>query len=236
MFHDPSGLIIEIRGTEEHKHDIMRYLRQLTRDHLYVEVLGEGHWRVRHQARSLAMARQVIRIDNARTAGTNMIRQLLTNGRHTTTMRIGYSMSGLTNIFSPDSQRGASTPGLGGGSGGTVYFDPNRAEYVYTEDWNGGNRRKEPVPNQIVLGHELIHALRSVNGNMRTDRNLRPEYVYRTATAQDRTLRREEAETIGLDHYRMIDGVRTRINASTWDTTENSLRREQGILRRRVEW
>ena len=66
---------------------------------------------------------------------------------------------------------------------------------------------------QIALGHELVHALRTMNGNRK--RNETGSYLY--------------YDNGYIDHIRQ-DG--TYANASEWYFTENSLRAEQGFCKR----
>lgn len=77
---------------------------------------------------------------------------------------------------------------------------------------------------QIALGHELVHALRTMNGNRK--RNETGSYLYYDNGYK---VRQEELDTIGIDHIRQ-DG--TYANASEWYFTENSLRVEQGFCKR----
>ena len=59
---------------------------------------------------------------------------------------------------------------------------------------------------QIALGHELVHALRTMNGNRK--RNETGSYLYYDNGYK---VRQEELDTIGIDHIRQ-DG--TYANAS----------------------
>ena len=54
---------------------------------------------------------------------------------------------------------------------------------------------------QIALGHELVHALRTMNGNRK--RNETGSYLYYDNGYK---VRQEELDTIGIDHIRQ-DGT-----------------------------
>ena len=108
---------------------------------------------------------------------------------------------------------------LGVGSGGTIYFNYKDSIVVDTVDYAAGDPLYEYVPKEIELGHELIHVLRYMGGyrkNVAVER------------AKDGVANIEEYETTGLDYY--LDGKLVR--ASTWKTTENALRRENGYNER----
>ncbi len=79
---------------------------------------------------------------------------------------------------------------------------------------------------QMALGHELIHALRSMKGN-RKSTNLKGTNLMNGADNEYWT--QEEFDTVGIDYVR-DDG--TYADASNWYFTENSLRSEHGYSQR----
>ena len=199
-FVDPSGLRLEIAATPGRRDIIMSNLQQLTNDTLsWTECWQYNVWIVGYNSASTRG------VDLP--AGTGMIRRLINNAQ-TVTIRFGANVLGRSNVIQSYD-----------GGGSTVYFNPNQQIRTITSDWSGNNPRYEVMPSFIVLGHELIHALRHMGGNSRTGE----VYLVNVPPNYDRRISREEAETIGLDHWR--DGVMR--PASTWLTTENALRREQ---------
>lgn len=114
----------------------------------------------------------------------------------------------------------------GAGSDSTIYF--NQAHPAYTEVEGVG---KVESPGYITLGHELIHALRGTNGNVKYSTDETPLGVYFPGDGtKGYNIKREEAETTGLDYADTLN--HKVVLPSTWDTTENSLRAEQGLPKR----
>lgn len=97
----------------------------------------------------------------------------------------------------------------GVGTGSTVKYNPEVAIWMYDDEGN-----KITSPPQLVLGHELIHALHNSNG---TNQGTDPDP---NAPASEPTIPKEEAYTIGTGSW---DGT---------SPTENSLRSDLGLPRR----
>ena len=91
------------------------------------------------------------------------------------------------------------------------------------------------APSEIALGHELIHALRAMGGNMiYFDKETKTGYgSYSYLDEKDRMkpgyAKMEELATTGISYMRP-DG--SWADAGNWVTTENALRREHGYGRR----
>ena len=93
----------------------------------------------------------------------------------------------------------------GTGSDSTVYFDKNSNPLIQTVDSETGKIIPKERPNQIGLGHELIHAEHIVSGE-----------VQLTKSAGD-NIYDEEKATVGIQYNRPND------------ITENDLRSEQNV-------
>ncbi len=59
---------------------------------------------------------------------------------------------------STSAHQGEARPYNSGASGGIIEYNPGAAVWIYTRDANG-NLRAVPQPPQVLLGHELVHAL-----------------------------------------------------------------------------
>jgi hypothetical protein len=101
----------------------------------------------------------------------------------------------------------------GDGSDTTVKMNFNLQPKVLVRDSDSGNVIEEEAPSQIVFGHELIHADRSMRGealnyNLKSNQgtNAKPDMVPQ-----------EERATVGVKHNTLKD------------ITENDLRSEQNI-------
>lgn len=79
----------------------------------------------------------------------------------------------------------------------------------------GGYDIPEQMSLQITIGHEMIHALRMMNGNFKD-----PGYYI----DRDNGIPYEEYEVTGISYY---DSNGNYVDCAYWVTTENALRREQ---------
>ena len=176
-----------------------------------------------------------------RDIGTELIRDLL-NSRHVVRIHLNFpdDEGGFepSSIFNTESRINASTPGVG--SSTNVNINNLDSHYTIVADldenwnwdwnWTGIESRIEEMPAHIILGHELIHALRvSLGDYMRTDN---PEndryYSFRSPhpirVVGNRRSSLEEILTIGLAHRQQLN--ETSIIPGVWRITENALRRE----------
>lgn len=110
-----------------------------------------------------------------------------------------------------------------------VYFNPDYtpSQWSYVDGEGYGYRTK---PNFIVMGHELVHVVRRMQGKER-DRSYSGYYL--GGPEPRKTLLRnekpEELETTGLDYVKVIDGDwtnTTQVEASKYYYSENALRLE----------
>jgi len=195
MYIDPDGREIvvptSLKGSQRRK--IVRNLRKLTNDKLSYNK-STGKVTVRKS-----------RTGN-KTAGTTLVNNLISDTK-STTITIGTSGNKANATNWADAQNGT-------GSDATVSFDPKSNPDIPTEDSKTGNVSGEKRPNQIGLGHELIHADHINNGDvdLTTDTNT---YKDATGTTVTQTVKKEELRTVGLK------GVKA------GDITENNLRSEQ---------
>ena len=100
----------------------------------------------------------------------------------------------------------------GKGSDATVSYHPEVAIWGYDAAGN-----KISMPPQVVLGHELSHALHDMKGTAQTESNADPDP---NAPKSQPNIEKEEAQAIGTGSW---DGT---------SPTENSIRSELGLPRR----
>lgn len=203
MMFDPSGLAIYV---PENRNEIQEYLKLLTRDEIYID--SSGYVQISKYNLNA----------NEKSVGTELIYRLISDKVNTCTIKIGDS-----NGATPSNIDFASKSGVGSNVEVTFKSDYLKQDVVPVLAENGEiiNERQAV---QIALGHELVHALRTMNGNRK--RNQTGSYLYYDNGYK---VRQEELDTIGIDHIRQ-DG--TYANASEWYFTENSLRAEQGFCKR----
>lgn len=164
--------------------------------------------------------------------GTNLIRDII-NSEHVCMIQVTNEKN-KTSVFD---EIGSST--LGMGADAYIYFnaDPLFNSFLteYVRKDGGIGTRYEAAPPEIMLGHELIHAMRAMAGKLILDRT--GVYEYKSADGwfgnkgriKQKIDKIEELETTGISYMRP-DGVW--INAADEYTTENALRREHGYGRR----
>ena len=208
---DPDGREIVIptslKGSE--RRVIMRNLRKLTNDKLsYDKSTGQ-----------VSISKQ--RTGN-KTSGTTLISNLISDTK-TTTIVVGAKGSG--NSAKADSRTATGNVDWtnatnGAGDNATVSFDPTANPDIPTVDPKTGNVSGAKRPNQIGLGHELIHADHINNGDV----DFTPAtHTYNDANGNPttQTIITEELRTVGLQ------GVKA------GDVTENNLRQEQRKTRKK---
>ncbi|GHT25321.1 hypothetical protein FACS189430_11780 [Bacteroidia bacterium] len=108
----------------------------------------------------------------------------------------------------------------GVGSDAIVVFDAvQNISQIPTKDPNTGNVSPQSLPYELALGHELVHADRSMKG-VAVDYSMNTTHTYKDANGNTVTQSRpkEDMETVGLHgHYKY---------------SENKLRKEQGLNER----
>lgn len=197
---DPDGREIVIptslKGSE--RRQIMRNLGKLTNDKLsYDKSTGQvtiGKQRTGSKAK-----------------GTELISRVI-NSSNTMTITVGAKGSGNS-----ESDVNSANAINGVGSDVNVSFDPTSNPDILTVDPKTGNVSGKKRPNQIGLGHEIIHGERSMRGEA-IDYSDMGTHTYQdeNGTTVTQTVPKEELGTVGLKH-----------NTSK-DITENDLRKEQG--------
>ena len=215
MYIDPSGEKIILNGSYEEKKEALRVMQILTDDWININWDTGEVW-IEYEYS-----------DGPKINGTNLIRNLVKHERTVT----------INTVYSPDDtnrtvyeNEGAywndSYQQFGAGSDSTIYF--NQLYPAYTEVEELG---KVVSPSYITLGHELIHALRGANGNVKYSTAGSPYGKYFPGDGTvGYDIKREEAETTGLDYADTLN--HKVVTASTWLTIENSLRAEQGLPKR----
>ena len=203
---DPTGFVLQLEGTHDEINTIFAYLTELTRDVLYYEEVSDGVYQVSYDLIS----------GTKYNVGTNLIRRII-DSNHTCNVSITYDgESGA----SPYDSSAAQTPGVG--SGGTVNLSTNDTKAKVE-----GHIFKQTIPKYIELGHELIHVLRYMGGNSKSQDD--PGGIWHNGDWVE-TASRDEYETTGIDYLTLFS--KTFINANSWVTTENALRREHGLPER----
>jgi uncharacterized Zn-binding protein involved in type VI secretion len=134
-------------------------------------------------------------------SGAEILRQIGISGKPVTFV----PYAGRNGVTNPLDEADA---GNGVGSGSTIQYNPNFRSNAFDKD---GNMIAHPP--QMVLGHELCHAMNMANGEEETgpDPN---------APKSQKDLEREEAQTIGTGSY---EGK---------SPSENSLRKDLNLPRR----
>jgi uncharacterized Zn-binding protein involved in type VI secretion len=114
------------------------------------------------------------------------------------------------NSFCSADNHGDSMDGTGTGS--TVSYNPDVAIFLYDDKGN-----EITSPPQLVLGHEMVHALHNSTGTAQTEDTSDPDP---NAPASQPNIEKEEAQTIGTGSW----------NGTS--PTENSMRADLGLPRR----
>ena len=190
---------------------IVSAMQKLTNDKLVMIQLADGAIKVLAPTRT----------DGDKVKGTDMLRSLI-DSEHTTTIQMSNSS------FTAPTAQVTDAPALkeeqqwtdGTGADATVRLaSTNGVEGTLVQDRATGAVRRETSSFEMILGHELIHALRGVLG-VATD-----GYIDATITFPDEhgnmqteTYSQDEYEAIGVKGFRSYNG-----------TTENALREEQCI-------
>ena len=100
----------------------------------------------------------------------------------------------------------------GEGTGSTVLINAkNKYKVLTTNDM-------QIMETYIVIGHELIHVLRNMHGNRKS--------VELRGFIDGRGYAQEELEVSGIDYFQLSGKY---IKASSWQTSENSLRTEHKL-------
>jgi RHS repeat-associated protein len=204
-FIDPDGRKIVLAGTTAERQAILTNLQKLTNDKLSMRSNGTV----------IIVRMGSENSGKALTSGSELIRDLNKKGDGAKTVTISIGAAGSGN--SESHYRTNSTNGVGTDS--NVSFDPIANPSILTKDPTTGNVSGATRPNEIGLGHELIHADRAMKGKS-VDRATTGTHTYKDAAGNTvtQTKPKEELETVGLQ--------------GTHKYNENKLRKEQGLNER----
>ncbi len=206
MFVDPSGLEITLSGITSKDDERFIALQNLTDDTLDVDFkTGTVSYTANENV--------------AREVSTNLVRDVIDSS-----MRCNISLfdeKGSKTTYSLDSNENIISA--------TILFNPRAANNIwsYVEDQGFAYRK---TPGFMVMGHELIHVVRRMNG---VERSKNIGYYLR-GFDPGRTLlewaKAEELETVGIDYINVPSGSfitdGKRVVASKFYYTENALREE----------
>ena len=198
---DPDGREIVISGNRQQRVEVLGYLQSLTNDKLGVK--QDGH--------VVILSSQCKNLDTKLEVGTSLVSSMLSN-EHTATISLESGRNKSTDKFRRDASNGKGTDVY-------ISFNPNRKSTVLTKDRRTGKSVTQIVPKGIILGHELIHGYRSMNGEA-SDNDCKTTYTYKDSNGDTyKTVEKtEELETVGI--------------IGTYKYTENKLRKEHGYNKR----
>jgi uncharacterized Zn-binding protein involved in type VI secretion len=134
-------------------------------------------------------------------SGAQMLRQIGASGKPVTIVPLVGKGGGCTALNQRDAENGT-------GSGSTVEYNPEYRSNAYDKD---GHLIAQPP--QVVLGHEMCHAMNNANGQQATGTDPNPP-------KSEPDIDREEAQTVGCGSY---EGR---------SPSENSIRKDLGLPRR----
>ncbi len=199
---DLDGRKIVIVGNRPQRMSVLTQLQMLTNDKLGVR---------RSDGMVVILAKGTKNMDKKLVNGTSLVSELINHERN---MDI---ISDAGEIFLHDKYRRDAFNGKG--TDVYIYYDLNEHPTVITRDRKTGKSIEERIPSHIVLGHEMVHGHRSMNGKAVSLGN-KSEYTYKTENgdimkAVEKT---EELETVGIK--------------GNYTHTENKLREEQRLNNR----
>ena len=199
---DPDGKKLILVGTWEQRMLILRQMQKLTNDKLGMK---------RNTGEIIIMNRGSKNLNRNLKTGSSLISSVISN-EHTATIGLTTNSSHAHRVYRLDAINGK-------GTDTQIWYNIEVRPFVLTKDEGTGKINKEAIPSQIVLGHELIHGLRSMNGTGRHS-DIRKEYKYTDTQGGVWSYRekQEELETVGI-----LSDERNR------EYTENNLRKEQHL-------
>ena len=213
---DPSGLRIELSGTEEERQQLLGYLQTLTDHQLSADANG-----------IVSISRRETRSGYMLFLYGNTLIERTIASSHTVTINL---VTDHDSAFGAICWENASTAGVG--SGGVIRLRTGHDHTAITLD-SAGLAVITDAPLNLVLAHELIHADRAMRGaiiplnqlgttSFETARvALSPARIFgNTTRTVTHTFHLEEMATIGISHY------------TSRCITENMIRSEHGLGRR----
>ncbi|HLN74671.1 MAG TPA: RHS repeat-associated core domain-containing protein, partial [Prolixibacteraceae bacterium] len=156
-FIDPDGKKIIIAGSPEFQGATFKAMQKLSSSNLVMLKSGQIV-----EASNYKGAKSNIAFTGTGTGkkdfGTSLIHDLSSNQKHTVTVTPG-SEANNTNDFTPTVRNYSNAHNPEKGDGGTIRFDPeSTGSGIVNKDGSTG------VDGSIILGHELIHADKAMNG------------------------------------------------------------------------
>ena len=199
---DPDGKKMILVGSREQRMFILGQMQKLTNDKLGVR---------RSTGEVIIMRHGTKNIDKKLSVGTNLISDII-NNKHTMKMKLG-EISRETPKYRLDAINGK-------GSDSSIEYNNNNSPYVLTENKKTGKAQNEKMFSHIVLGHEMIHGYRTMEGSAKS-RGQTTDYQYIDVKGEEWKVHNEsmeELETVGI--------------TGDYKYTENKLREEQDINKR----
>ncbi len=202
---DPDGRKIVIVGDRQQRISVLGQLQKLTNDKLGVR---------RSDGMVIILSRGTRNRDKKLVNGTRLVSELI-NHERSMDIRPSADNSREHDRYQMDALNGK-------GTDVSIYYNMRQNPTVLTRNPKTGKIKEEAIPSHIVLGHELIHGHRSMNGKAVYWEN-RSDYTYKT---ENGNIMKTEAETEELETV----GIR-----GNYTHTENKLRKEQD-LNKRIEY
>ena len=219
---DPSGLAIIISDIEDENDSRLSDLRKLTSDNLKVNYdTGEISY-IEGEKIDLP-------------TGTDLVRDLINSDINITIRKFDrvadkeYTRNGITN-YSYDRQGNCVSM--------IIFYDPNGGTSKISYDPVTVTSSNVSCPSEILLGHELVHAVRVIRGeHVLPLQNGYYSMIYSRDTIIHTFAEREELETTGISYAKFDENDkfdRIVYSQNEFKYTENALRVEAGLPVRSV--
>ncbi len=194
---DPDGRKMVISGNRQQRIEVLSYLQLLTNDKLGVKQNGDV---VIMSTKSKNPGKNLV-------VGTSLISSIISN-KMTATISLENENSNH-DIFRLDASNGK-------GTNVNISFNPSEDVYVLKRDERTGKSIIERIPSEIVLGHEMVHGYRSMNGEA-SSKDSKTLYRYKDIDGYlyEINEKTEELETVGI--------------IGDYKYTENKLNKEHNI-------
>ena len=199
---DPDGRKIVIVGDRQQRISVLGQLQKLTNDKLGVR---------RSDGMVVILSRGTRNLDKELVNGTRLVSELI-NHERSMDIRPSADNSREHDRYQMDALNGKGTDVY-------VYYNMKQNPLVLTRNPETGKIKEEAIPSHIVLGHELIHGHRSMNGKA-VSIEKKSEYTYKDerGVTWKTSEKNEELETTGIK--------------GKYKYTENKLREEQELNKR----
>ena len=196
---DPNGKEVVIEGSYIQKLILFSSLQLLTNDGLAMKENGEVY----------IESTGTRNLDKDLNVGTSLVSSMIDN-KHTATLSLNNKEKNSTH---PLSYTGSIN---GKGTDVQISIDPCAPANFLVNDEKTGESMMEQCPLHIILGHEMVHGFRDMNGIAKYN-GLYSYYMYKDERGQTyrKTCQTDELETVGI------------MGNSAY--SENKIRKEQGI-------